>query len=311
MPRKVILIADPGIDGAFAIALAVHDPNFDVLAICATAGNVTAEQATRNVHLLLEHFDPPKLPRIGEAPALSYETDGTRLHGPGGLGGTTWPAADLHHLHPGDKVLVETVRQHPGEISVIVLGPATVLSKAMDRDPELPQLVQQFVLVGGSWREPGNATAVAEFHFFCDPQAARRILKTGTPTILVPLDITRQALFSPTELNELPRGFHRGCQLLRKMVPYGISATAGLYGIEGLHLKDVMGVFSLAQHQAIKTRPMTVDVETRGTLTLGMSVFDQRPQRGSPNVDLVLDADFPTVRQYMQRVLGLMADRAV
>ena len=29
MVRKIVLVADPGIDGAFAIALALHDPDLD------------------------------------------------------------------------------------------------------------------------------------------------------------------------------------------------------------------------------------------------------------------------------------------
>ena len=37
---------------------------------------------------------------------------------------------------------------------------------------------------------------------------------------------------------------------------------------------------------------MRVDVETRGELTRGMSVFDERPwQQGSPNVEVVLEVN--------------------
>ena len=46
MTEKIILVADPGIDGAFAVALALHDPTLEVLGLAATAGNVSAEQAT-------------------------------------------------------------------------------------------------------------------------------------------------------------------------------------------------------------------------------------------------------------------------
>ena len=47
MPQKVILVADPGIDTAFAIAIALHDPRLDVLGLLATAGNVSAAAARR------------------------------------------------------------------------------------------------------------------------------------------------------------------------------------------------------------------------------------------------------------------------
>ena len=72
MPRKVILITDPGIDGAFAAALAMYDPELEVLALAGSPGNVTAAQATQNVHILVEQMDPPRWPRLGEAPQESF-----------------------------------------------------------------------------------------------------------------------------------------------------------------------------------------------------------------------------------------------
>src|ERR1700688_3267142 len=103
MARKVILVADPGIDGAFAVALALLDPDFDLVGLAATAGNVSAEQATRNVQTLIEQIDPPRWPRLGAALPVSYDLDAVNLHGPGGLGGIDFPCAQLHHPHPSDK----------------------------------------------------------------------------------------------------------------------------------------------------------------------------------------------------------------
>src|SRR6202008_2459883 len=92
----------------------------------------------------------------------------------------------------------------PGEITVVLMGPATTLARALDREPELGSLIRNVVCLGGSWREPGNATAVAEFHFFCDPLAARQLVRSGLPITLVPLDVMRKLLFSPSDLLNLP-----------------------------------------------------------------------------------------------------------
>src|SRR5262245_45369066 len=115
MARPVVLVADPGIDTAFALALALHDPELDVLGLAATAGNVPADQATQNVHIVVEQLDPPRWPRLGAALPVEYDVDGTRLHGPTGLGGVNFPCARLHHPHPGDKLLIDLARQHPRE----------------------------------------------------------------------------------------------------------------------------------------------------------------------------------------------------
>ena len=305
MSQKVILIADPGIDTAFAIALALNDPNLEVLAILATAGNVSAERATQNVQILINQIDPPKWPRIGASLPVTYDTDGTQLHGPDGLGGLSFPVISLHQPTPGDKVLIELLREYPGQITVVILGPATVLGRALDREPELPRLLDRIVFMGGSWHQPGNASPVAEFHFFCDPYSARLVLHCGAPITLIPLDVTRKLILSPSDLLELPAPESNTCQFLRKIVPYGIRASSNLYGIEGFHLKDVVGVAALSIPGAIGYQSVYADVELRGELTKGMLVVDSRPNPShAPNVHLATSVDVVGVRDYISQTLG-------
>jgi inosine-uridine nucleoside N-ribohydrolase len=305
MAQKVILVADPGIDTAFAVALALHDPDIDVLGLIASAGNIPADRATQNVHLLINAIDPPKWPRLGAALPVKYELDGTKLHGPDGLGNIELPPVSLHQPTPGDKTLVELIRAHPREVTVIVLGPATVVARAFDRDPELPGMIDRIVFLGGAWRVPGNTTPVAEFHFYCDPEAARQVLRCGTPITLIPLDVTRKLIFSPSDLLELPAPDSPTCMFLRKIVPYGIRASSNLYGIEGFHLKDVLGVALVALPPKFTLEPVHTDVEVRGELTRGMSVIDTRPTPAAPpNVELVTGMDVVGVRDYIHRILG-------
>lgn len=305
MAQKVVLVADPGIDGAFALGLALHDPEIDVLGVAATAGNVSAEQATRNVQIVVEQMDPPRLPRIGTALAVDYDADGTRLHGADGLGGTKFPCAQLHHPHPSDKLIVDLVKKDPKEVTLIILGPLTVVARAMDRDPELVHQLHRIICVGGNWHEAGNASAVAEFHFFLDPAAARQVLRSGVPITLIPLDVTRKLVLAPTDLLALPSPETPTGRFLRQISPFALGATSNLYGIEGFHLKDVLGVAALALPGAVSTRPMVVDVETRGELTRGMTVVDTRwVCKEKPNVDLAAGIDVVAVRRYMEQILG-------
>src|SRR5579885_3348709 len=204
MARKLIIVTDAGIDGAFAVALALHDPEVELIGLAATAGNVSAEQATRNVHILIEQLDPPRWPRLGAALPVEFDIDAVKLHGNGGLGGVDFPCAQLHHPHPSDKLISDLVHLHPNEVTIAIMGPVSTFARVLDRDAELASQVQRLIIVGGSWHEPGDASAMAEFHFFCDPPAARQVLRCGAPITLLPLDVTRKALFSPAELLELP-----------------------------------------------------------------------------------------------------------
>jgi inosine-uridine nucleoside N-ribohydrolase len=305
MARKLIIVADPGIDGAFAVALALHDPELDLIGLAATAGNVSAEQATRNVHILIEQIDPPRWPRLGAALPVDFGIDAVKLHGSGGLGGVDFPCAQLHHPHPSDKLISDLVHLYPNEVSIVLMGPVSAFARALDRDTEIATLVERLIVVGGSWREPGDATAVAEFHFFCDPASARQVLRCGAPITLLPLDVTRKLLFAPTELLALPDAESRTTQFLRQIVPQGITGAASMFGIEGFYLQDVLGLIPLVIPSALTTRPVAADVEPRGELTRGMSVFDVRwGVTAKPNVELATSVDIAAVRQYIQRILS-------
>jgi inosine-uridine nucleoside N-ribohydrolase len=305
MARKVIVVSDPGIDGAFAIALALHDRQLSCLGLAATAGNVHADQANRNMQILVDLFDPPRRPRFGTALAVEYDIDGLKLHGPGGLGGTDYPCAELHHTHAADKLIVDLVRQNPKEVTILVLGPLTVLARALDRDPDLVNHVDRVVCVGGAWHEPGSVSAAAEFHFYCDPVAARQIVHSGMSITLIPLDVSNKFIVAPTELSELPEPQSQTCVFLKQILAYGIRATAGLYGIEGFYMKDVLGVAAVTMPQAFTTKPVALDVETRGELTRGMTVIDTRWNTNSkPNVDLAVSLDTQAIRSYMFDILS-------
>jgi inosine-uridine nucleoside N-ribohydrolase len=304
--HKIIILSDPGIDAAFAITLALFDPEIDVVGLAASAGNVSAEQATMNVQTLIEQIDPPRWPRLGAALPVSYEKDGLELHGPGGLGGVSFPCAQLHHQHSSDKLIIDLVRQYPKDITIVALGPLTTLARAFDRDPELPVLVQRLICVGGTWHVPGDASAVCEFHFYCDPLASRQVLHSGVPTLILPLDVTDSLLCSPTDLLELPAPDTRACRFLRQIVPHGIRKTSHLFGVEGFYLRDVLGIAALMLPEILSSRPRAIDIETRGELTRGMMVVDDRAiPKNATNADLATAVERAPVREYMRRVLEL------
>ncbi len=305
MARKLIIVTDTGIDGAFAVALALNDPDLDLIGLAATAGNVSAEQATRNVHALIGLFDAPRWPRLGAALPADYGIDAVKLHGIGGFGGVDIPCAQLHHPHPSDKLLLDLIHLNPKETTVVLMGPATTFARALDRDAELGKSIERLIVIGGSWQEPGDASAVAEFHFFCDPPAARQVLRCDAPITLLPLDATRKMLFAPTELLSLPESGSRTTQFLRHIVPQGIAGAASLFGIEGFYLQDVLGLLPLVLPEALTTKTVSVDVETQGELTRGMSVFDLRWGTDSEaNVELVTGVDVSAAKKYVQRILS-------
>lgn len=305
MSQKIVIIADPGIDTAFALALAMQDSELDVVGLIPTAGNISPEQATRNTTVIVEQIDPPKWPRIAQALPIPCEHDGELLHGPGGLGGVDFPYVATRHQNPADELLVELIRAEPNEVSLLILGPCTPVATAFERDPELSGLVDRIVISGGTWREPGNAGPATEFHFACDPLAARQVIRAEKPHVtVVPLDVTRKLIFSPTDLTVFPKPETRTARFLARIAAFGIGSCSNLYGVEGFYMEDVVALAALRLPRAFGFHEVWLDVETRGELTSGMSVIDNRPGFAPPpNVFLTTEIEPNLIRTWVEGIL--------
>lgn len=281
MARKVILDCDPGIDDAVALALAFFDPRLDVLGVTATAGNVSAEQATLNVQTVIDQLDPPRLPRVGKAAVSDLPRwNNLHLHGADGLGNAGFPISQLHHQHPSEKVICDLVRANPNEVTIIALGPLTNIARAFRLDPDLPTLVDRVIIVGGSIDGIGNVTASAEFNIHFNPAAARDVFKSRTTKTVIPLDATRRVVFPLDLLQQLPAEESRVGAFLRKIVPFAFRSYRQHCGLEGIHLHDVVGLLAATDFSLFDAEELDGDVEVHGEITTGMTVFDRRPERG-------------------------------
>ncbi len=305
MARKVILDVDPGIDDALAVALALFDPGLEVVAVTATGGNVPAQQATINVQTIVELLDPARLPRLGAAPLdISVSEDSRLIHGSDGLGNAGFPVAELHNMHPAEKVLCDEVRAAPEEITIIALGPLTNIARAIQRDSGFAASVGRLIIVGGTVTGPGDVSPAAEFNIFCDPISARTVLRSRMTKTLLPLEVTNQLVMTFDWLDSLPAETTRAGRLLRRILPYAFRSHRQELGLEGIYIDDALGVVAAAHPELFESREMAGDVETQGELTLGATVFDRRQaQKWRSNADVAMSMDTLGVKDYILRTL--------
>lgn len=313
MARKVILDVDPGIDDAVALVMALFDPRLEVLAVTAAGGNVDPDQATRNVHAILDQVDPPRRPRMGAAsqPSDGLPTDARHIFGEDGLGNANFPVVELHQRHASERVIIDCVRAHPHEVTIVALAPLTNVAKAFLRDPELPSLVHELIIMGGTVSGPGNVTPAAEFNIFSDPQSARAVFRSPAPKTLVPLDVTSQLVWSYDLLQELPDDTTRVGRFLHQIVPPLFRTHRQVLGQEGIHLHDAVALLCATDRGLFETHPMAGDVETHGQLAQGATIFDRRPITSQrPNIDVATTLDLPAAHDCILRAL-LQAARTV
>lgn len=306
MARKVILDVDPGIDDAVALCLALFDPRLDVLAVTAVAGNVSADQATRNVQTIIEQLDPPRWPRIGAAaePEMSPAVEPARIHGADGLGNAQFEFAELHHTHPSDKVMFDEIRAAPEEITIIALGPLTNVARLLQRDPAIVSQIGQLLIMGGTVAASGNVTPAAEFNIHFDPLAAQTVFRSRTTKTLIPLDVSSQVVFTYDMLDQLPSELTKAGKLLRRILPFAFRAHRQELGLEGIYLHDAVAMAAAAHPELFGTEEMAGDVETQGVLTTGATVFDRRLcMQWRPNMDVAREIDVAAVKDFILRGL--------
>jgi len=298
MQKKVILDVDPGIDDAMAMCMAMFDPQVEVVAVTAVGGNVPPQMATRNVQAIIEHLDPPRLPRVGAAshPDNGLPVDSRHLFGVDGLGDAGLQVAELRAPHPSEKIICDEVRAAPEAVTIVALGPLTNVARAFKRDPELPGLVGRVVMMGGTVSGPGNIRPAAEFNVYCDPESAQAVFRSRCTKTLIPLDVTNRVVLSFDFLNQLPPDLTRVGGLLRKIVPPAFRAYRQESGLEGIHVHDSVALLAVTAPELFVMQEMAGDVETKGELTIGATVFDRRRVPAwRCNMEVAVDMDVPNV----------------
>ncbi len=315
MAHKVIIDTDPGIGDAIALAMALLDPEIDVLGVTATAGCVSGPAATRNVQAIIEHLDPAKWPRIGASEVKTAARSGTdvgaepislaALNGTSGLGDWEFRVADLHHRHESAKLMIDIARSEPNEVTLLTLGPLTNLELALERAPDFLQSLKEIVVFGGSVRRGGDVTAAAEFNMYANPEAARTVLCSPATKTLVPLDICQKVVLTFEQYGRVkPAEDSPVGQLLERLLPFAFRAHHQYLGLEGVALNELVALAALSQPRLFNSQAMAVDVETSGELTRGMTVFDRR---GIPNwqtnIDVLTEVDAQGVLDYFSRIL--------
>jgi inosine-uridine nucleoside N-ribohydrolase len=289
-PQRVIVDTDIGddIDDAFALALVLTSPEFEVVGITTGWGD-TALRA-RLVQRLLRETGRVGIP-VAEGVATPSQTPFTQARWAqrGAPGGPALPAVDF---------LLDSIRRHPGEITLLALGPLTNLGAAIARDPATFRGLKRVVLMGGSVRSgyvksPFHAPRPPdkEYNIVSDIAAAQAVFASGVNLVMMPLDST-QIRFEETARNVL---FAQGTPLtdaLTLLYHQWIDAYQPWSSLTPT-LFDVVPVAYAIDPGLCPTTPLRIVVDDQGAT---------REVAGAPNAQVCLAADAP-------RLLGLFMQR--
>jgi purine nucleosidase len=208
----IIVDCDTGIDDSLALLYAVASPDCELVAVTCTAGNVDARQVAENTRAVLELAGRADVEvAIGrETPLARRLVTTPETHGPRGIGYAELPRARMP-LSPrlSPDLIVEEARRRPGELTLITLAPLTNVALAVLRERDLPRLLRRLVIMGGSYRSPGNTAPTTEWNVNVDPESAAIVFSAfGAPDlpsrpIALGLDVTERAKLLPEHLARL------------------------------------------------------------------------------------------------------------
>ncbi len=191
--RKFLIDTDTASDDAVALCMALREPDIEVLAITVVAGNVPLAQAVQNALYTVELCDADVPVYAGaSAPMLRDLVTAEDTHGQDGMGDIGLPLAGRTPTAGwAPERIVELIRSHPREVTLVTIGPLTNLATALLWAPDIATLVERVVIMGGTGAHgPGNVTPSAEFNFWVDPEAVRVVFRSGMPLEVVGWDIS-------------------------------------------------------------------------------------------------------------------------
>jgi purine nucleosidase len=299
-PRPVILDVDTGIDDMVALLIAATAPELNLRGVTCVAGNVEIHHVARNTGKVLRMVGRGDVPvSIGAARPLHRRLrTAPDTHGPTGTGYVELTGEDPelgatdYTAVPAPRYLAAHIERHPGELSVVALGPLTNLASASLNGVDLARGLRELIWMGGAIEERGNTTETGEWNAFVDPEAAEAILAAGALSRMFPLDATQDVLFTLEDLERLPNT--PLARIVRDAVRYYVAFHRQADGIDGCYLHDpVTLIGSLLRPDLVNesiTQPLACDTSNDPHLAGSIYRLDDGA-RAPVEIAMAIDAE--------------------
>lgn len=307
MPRMLI-DTDTASDDAVALVMALRDPAVTVEAITVVAGNVPLDQAVQNALFTVELCDSDVPVYAGlAAPMMRDLESAENVHGADGMGDI---GLDLTSRVPATgralDVMVETFLTNPGAIDLVTIGPLTNVAAALLRAPEMAEAVKHCYIMGGTGAGTGNVTPLGEFNFWCDPEAAKLVLRSGMPMTMIGWDISvASATFDTDQAAELRSIGTRYAEFCVDIQSVLNEFARKVTNLPGFDLPDPIAMAVAIDPSIASTAHHFVDVEIGDGHARGHDIVDWLGVTGrDPNLYVVTHVDRQVFVNMLSERLG-------
>lgn len=274
MTRKIIIDTDPGIDDAMAILFAYKAKDIEVLGLTTTFGNVPVTKSTENALILnaVAGVDVPVAEGVAVPLEITPRPHPDFVHGKDGFGNINWPKTDKKAVDvSAAQFIVDMVRKYPGEVTIVALAPLGNLAKALELDPEIADLVDEVVLMGGTHLEYGNVSPVAEANIINDPHAADKVFTANWQVTMIGLDVTHQVLLDNKVLERIKAVSPVEGDFLYQAAQHYINFYSEKFGVDGCYFHDASTIAYVMQPDLFGVELGSVRVACEG-VAIGQTI---------------------------------------
>ncbi len=310
--KKVIIDCDPGIDDTLALMLALSSPELDVLGITVVSGNVPVEKGAENALKVLDWMNRKDIPvYLGEPlPLVRNYVDAMDTHGDDGLGESNYPTITDIRPHTDAVGFLRDTLLHTPHVSVIALGPLTNLARLYQISPEAFAQIEEMVSMGGNYKSHGNCSPVAEYNYWCDPDAAHIVYEAfasmeGKLLHMIGLDVTRQIVLTPNILQYMRYTNPVMGERITNITKFYLDFHWKQEGIIGCVINDPLAVAYFIDRNLCQGFASYATVETQG-ISIGQTLVDPYHFWNKPDNSYILtqtDA-YGFMKFFLQRVIN-------
>ena len=292
----IIIDTDPGQDDAIAILLAMHLKGIEILGITCVSGNVDIDKTTKNARKICELAGRPetKVFRGCRKPIVRDGVSAADIHGECGMEGAELPEPLECQEQTTHAVqwMYETLNESSEPVTLCCLGPLTNVATLLCMY-DIAHKIDKIVMMGGCYFERGNITPSSEFNVYTDPEAFSCVLRSGINTVILPLDVTHQALMSEEWLEKLKNEGTKISQTAHRMLTsYGRRSMTENSDLNGGPIHDPMVIAYLSYPEIFSGKEVHVDVETQSNLSLGSCIVDwYEKYKNPPNAKWINHVD--------------------
>jgi purine nucleosidase len=299
--RKIILDHDAGHDDVVTTCLIHASPELELLGITTVYGNTNLERVHRNAKYAQRVLGSsvPLLPGASE-PLFCPRIHAESAHGESGLAGVNDlpPESPITESRAAVPFIVQQILEHPGEVTLVPVGPLTNIALAMRLEPRIIPAIKEIAFMGGSLTD-GNFTPAAEFNTLCDPHAARIVLESGVPISMFGLNVTENVMVMPEDLERVKTWKTRAGRFLSEVWQHSVDSHAG-WGYPGASMHDPCPIIHLLHPEFFELRTMYVHVETQPGSNFGRTTGDPKGKTGeTPNARVAMRADHRAVIEFL------------